>query len=152
MPTNQRPYFTVKTQTSTSLKFKYTICIGAIASLALALVVFSRYEPSSQYAEIKKVSVVTITPISTSNHAADTDMATRKEIAEVVQLQNALTYDKSGNGLEQKQVLAEQVKLLRELEDVQLKIALHADDPTFDHHLWTTKQQSIEKRLTPSPH
>ncbi|MFK7922123.1 MAG: hypothetical protein AB8H47_09210 [Bacteroidia bacterium] len=152
MASNQRPYFTVKTQASTSLRFKYAIGIGVLASLALAVVMVSLYEPNLQTAEVKKVSVVKITPINTSNLSADVDMSARKDIAEVVQLQKALSYDKSGVGLEKKQLLAEQVTLLRALEDVQLKIALHVDDPTFDHHLWNAKQQAIEKRLTPSTH
>jgi len=152
MASKNRPNFTIKTQTSPSLKQKWAIGVGLVSSLTLAALLLSLYEPSPMNLSVQKTAIVKISPIDNDKSTTKAEAAARKKIAKTVRLQSSLAYDKSPEALAQKQEVEKELALLKALEDVKLKRELHADDPNFDQAIWTEKQKSIEAKLTSSSH
>ncbi|MEL7531129.1 MAG: hypothetical protein AAFN10_07485 [Bacteroidota bacterium] len=152
MASNNRSKFTLNTRISQSIRLKWAIGIGLAASVALAGLIVSLDESRPQDLSAYKTAVVKISPIQKDNPLTKVEAGASKEISKIVRLQSALNYDKSSAATTEKQVISEKLALLKALEDVQLKRKLHADDPAFDHEIWTQKQKTIEEKVVRSTH
>ncbi|MEM6342497.1 MAG: hypothetical protein AAF927_01405 [Bacteroidota bacterium] len=139
--------FTIKTQTSTSLKLKWSLGAGLIGSLTLAALLLSVNDTRPSTSSPHKTAVVKINPLEVRQTSSKAEAGARKEISKIAHVQASLAFDKSSEAVARRQKAAAKLALLKALEDIQLKRKLHSDDPAFDQALWLEKQKSIEDKL-----
>ncbi|MEL6589566.1 MAG: hypothetical protein AAFQ68_05775 [Bacteroidota bacterium] len=148
MNENRRPNFSLRPQPQTHLKLRYAIGAGAIASLVFALILFSPNEGEKLPHHIQQTNTVQIDPLPQTVGVPAEVAETRKKIAQTAAKQINLQYQKAGAVELQSQPTSENLRLLKKLEDVSLKMALHQDDPDFARSQWQVKKQELEQQLT----
>lgn len=147
MNENRRPNFSLRPQPQTHLKLRYAIGAGAIASLVLALILFRPSGGEKLPHHVQQTNTVQIDPLPQTLAVPAEVAETRKKIDQSAAKQASLRSQKVEAATLQDHAGGDNLRLLKKLEDLSLKMALHRDDPDFELPQWQEQKQELEKQL-----